>query len=82
VDPVLGREVVESEQVIDILGQAIVRWGIPASFNTDQGSQFTVVAVTSVLKAHGIKISMDGVKRALDSIYVERLWRSLKYEEI
>lgn len=49
-------------------------------FNTDQGSQFTSKAFTGLLKSHGIKISMDGKGRALDNIFVERLWRSVKYE--
>jgi putative transposase len=64
------------------LEEAIARWGVPAIFNTDQGSQFTSEAFTGVLHRHGIRISMDGVKRAIDNIYVERLWRTLKYEEI
>ncbi len=54
----------------------------PEIFNTDQGSQFTSNAFTSVLKQHQIEISMDGKGRALDNVFVERLWRSLKYEEI
>ena len=72
----------DTEFCVAALEEAIARWGVPAIFNSDQGSQFTSEAFTSVLKVHGIKISMDGVKRALDNIYVERLWRSLKYEEI
>jgi len=56
------------------------RW--PAIFNTDQGSQFTSEAFTGVLKAAGIAISMDGVGRAFDNIMVERLWRTVKYEEV
>jgi putative transposase len=51
-------------------------------FNTDQGSQFTSTDFTGVLKAHGIKISMDGKGRCMDNIFVERLWRSLKYESV
>lgn len=54
----------------------------PAIFNTDQGSQFTSVAFTSRLEAAGIVISMDGRGRALDNIFVERLWRTVKYEEV
>jgi putative transposase len=72
----------DTEFCVAALEEAIARWGVPAIFNTDQGSQFTSEAFTSVLKDHGVQISMDGVKRALDNIYVERLWRSLKYEEI
>ena len=57
-------------------------YGVPAIFNTDQGSQVTSEGFISVLEKNGIRISMDGVGRALDNIYVERLWRSVKYEEI
>ncbi len=67
---------------IDALEEAIMLYGVPAIFNTDQGSQFTSEAFTSVLESHKIQISMDGRGRALDNIFVERLWRSLKYEEI
>ena len=58
------------------------KYGTPEIFNTDQGCQFTSEAFTSVLIAQGIRISMDGRGRALDNIFVERLWRSLKYEDI
>jgi putative transposase len=54
----------------------------PEIFNTDQGCQFTAVAFTGILEAAGIRISMDGRGRALDNIFVERLWRSVKYEDI
>ena len=64
------------------LEEAIERYGEPAIFNTDQGSQFTSEAFIGVLKRHSIQISMDGKGRALDNVYVERLWRSLKYEDI
>jgi putative transposase len=64
------------------LEEAIAKYGTPAIFNTDQGSQFTALAFIEVLKSHRIAISMDGVKRCLDNIYVERLWRSVKYEEV
>lgn len=56
--------------------------GKPEIFNSDQGSQFTSNAFTGVLKERGIKISMDGRGRALDNVFVERLWRSVKYEEV
>lgn len=56
--------------------------GIPEIFNTDQGAQFTSEDFTDILKAYGIKISMDGRGRALDNIFIERLWRSVKYEDI
>ena len=61
----------------DALGQ-----GQPEVFNTDQGSQFTSLAFTQVLQEHGVKISMDGKGRYHDNIFVERLWRTVKYEEV
>jgi len=67
---------------VEALEEALEQYGEPAIFNTDQGSQFTSDAFISVLKVHSIEISMDGKGRALDNIYVERLWRSLKYEDI
>jgi putative transposase len=54
----------------------------PEIFNSDQGSQFTSTAFTGILKEHQVAISMDGRGRALDNIFVERLWRSVKYEEV
>jgi putative transposase len=57
-------------------------YGLPEIFNTDQGSQFTSDEFTSILKDSGVKISMDGKGRCMDNIFVERLWRSLKYEEV
>jgi len=54
----------------------------PEIFNTDQGSRYTGAGFTGVLKEHGIRISMDGKGRAMDNIMVERLWRTLKYEDI
>lgn len=67
---------------IDALEEAILKYGVPEIFNTDQGSQFTSDRFTSVLESSGIKISMDGKGRALDNVFVERFWRSLKYENI
>lgn len=72
----------DTEFCISALDEAIIMYGIPAIFNTDQGSQFTSEAFTEKLKSYKIRISMDGKGRALDNIYIERLWRSLKYEEI
>ena len=72
----------DSEFCIAALEEAIMRYGIPGMFNTDQGSQFTSDGFISVLESHDIRISMDGKGRALDNIFVERLWRSLKYEDI
>jgi putative transposase len=57
-------------------------YGVPAIFNTDQGSQFTSDAFVGVLQSHGIRISMDGKNRVLDNVIVERFWRTLKYEDI
>jgi putative transposase len=67
---------------IEVLQEALEKYGVPEYFNTDQGSQFTSDAFIAVLKAHDIKISMDGRGRALDNVFVERFWRSLKYENI
>lgn len=72
----------DTEFCISALEEAIMIYGEPAIFNTDQGSQFTSEAFTEKLKSHKIRISMDGKGRALDNIYIERFWRSLKYEEI
>jgi putative transposase len=67
---------------VDALQEAIAQYGKPEIFNTDQGCQFTSEAFTNVLKHHEIKISMDGKGRWMDNVFVERLWRSLKYEEV
>ena len=67
---------------VRVLKRALATHGIPEIFNTDQGSQFTSLEFTGVLKAHGVKISMDGKGRCLDNVFVERLWRSVKYEEV
>lgn len=72
----------DSEFCVDCLEQALRAYGVPEIFNTDQGCQFTSEAFTGVLQAHGIAISMDGRGRALDNIFVERLWRSVKYEDV
>jgi putative transposase len=66
---------------LDALQQAL-RWGKPEIFNTDQGVQFTAHAFTDLLKTAGIQISMDGRGRAFDNIFNERLWRSVKYEDV
>ena len=62
--------------------EAFARYGQPEIFNTDQGSQFTSEAFTGALKARGIAISMDGRGSWRDNVFVERLWRSIKYEEV
>ncbi|GAB1482722.1 hypothetical protein MASR2M78_15380 [Treponema sp.] len=73
---------IDSEFCIAALKEALDQYGIPAIFNTDQGCQFTSDAFITVLKDKNIQISMDGVNRALDNIYIERFWRTLKYEDI
>ena len=67
---------------LEVLDEAIEKYGIPAIFNSDQGSQFTSEKFTQKLESYNIDISMDGKGRALDNIYIERFWRSLKYEDI
>lgn len=67
---------------VEALKEALFKYGAPEIFNTDQGCQFTSEAFTSVLKTWNIKISMDGKGRFRDNIFVERLWRTLKYERI
>ena len=63
-----------------VLEEALARFGTPDIFNTDQGSQFTSFAFTAVLKDAEIRISMDGRGRWMDNVFIERLWRSMKYE--
>jgi len=67
---------------IEALDEAFRRWGTPEIFNTDQGAQFTAEDFVDVLKAKGVQISMDGKGRWRDNVFVERLWRSVKYEEV
>ena len=67
---------------VEALAEALARYGAPEIFNTDQGSQFTGLDFTGALKNAGVAISMDGRGRYLDNIFVERLWRSLKYEAV
>ena len=67
---------------VSALERALRLFPKPDIFNTDQGAQFTGNSFTGVLKTHGIQISMDGKGRALDNIFIERLWRSVKYEAI
>jgi putative transposase len=71
----------EGDFCIETLERALTR-GKPEIFNSDQGSQFTSPRHTKILETAGILISMDGKGRAIDNIFVERLWRSLKYEEV
>ncbi len=67
---------------VEALKEALERHGSPEIFNTDQGSQFTGSDFTDELKKHGIRISMDGQGRGLDNRMIERLWRSVKYDEV
>ena len=72
----------EAAFCVETLEDALARHAKPEIFNTDQGSQFTGAAFTGVLAAHDIKISMDGKGAWRDNVFVERLWRSVKYEEV
>ena len=72
----------ETDFCIEALEEALTRFGSPEIFNTDQGSQFTSMAFTSVLHREKIAISMDGRGAWRDNVFVERLWRSVKYEEV
>ncbi len=67
---------------LDAVQEAITQYGTPAIFNTDQGCQFTSLEFTGLLKDHGIQISMDGKGCWRDNVFVERLWKSIKYEEV
>ena len=66
---------------VEALEEALSK-GKPEVFNTDQGSQFTSDGFTALLVSHGVRISMDGKGRYMDNIFVERLWRTVKYEEV
>jgi len=71
-----------TEFCVEALQEALTRYGTPEIFNTDQGSQFTTEEFTAVLLAKGVRVSMDGKGRWVDNVFVERLWRSVKYEQI
>ena len=70
----------DAEFCIQALEEAVALFGVPEIFNTDQGSQFTSPRFTDVLKDAGVRISMDGRGRWMDNVFIERLWRSMKYE--
>lgn len=72
----------DTEFCVEALREALHHYGTPEIFNTDQGCQFTSDAFTQVLKDAGIQISMDGKGRWVDNVFIERLWRSFKYEEV
>jgi putative transposase len=72
----------EADFCIEAVEEAMARYGKPEIFNTDQGSQFTSAAFTGLLQDNGIAISMDGRGSWRDNVFIERLWRSVKYEEV
>ena len=72
----------DSDFCVEALEEALARDGPPEIFNTDQGAQFTSQAFTKVLKAHAVAISMDGKGCWVDNVFIERLWRSVKYEDV
>jgi len=72
----------DTELVMSVLNEALLKYGKPEIFNTDQGSQYTSYIHTQTLKDNGITISMDGKGRATDNIVIERFWRSAKVERI
>ena len=72
----------DTDFCLDALQEALRRFGAPEIFNTDQGAQFTSETFTRALKDQGIQISMDGKGRWVDNVFVERLWRSVKYEDV
>ena len=72
----------ETDFCLEALNEAFAKYGTPEIFNTDQGSQFTSLDFTSALQERGIRISMDGRGSWRDNVFVERLWRSIKYEEV
>lgn len=73
---------IDSRFCVEALQEALERYGKPKIFNTDQGAQFTSAAFTDTLEKPGVAISMDGRGRFMDNIFIERLWRSIKYEEV
>lgn len=72
----------EADFCVEAVEEAIARHGAPEIFNTDQGSQFTSQLFTGLLKRHGIAISMDGKGCWRDNVFIERLWKAVKYEEV
>ena len=72
----------DSSFCVDALEEAIAHYGFPEIFNTDQGSQFTAEVFTNTLQLNNIAISMDGKGRWMDNVFIERLWKSVKYEDV
>ena len=76
----METQTLDAHFCVEALHEALEHYGPPEIFNSDQGSQFTSVDFTDGLKEAGIRISMDGKGRWMDNVFIERLWRSLKYE--
>ena len=74
--------ILDAESSLSVVGDAIKKHGRPEIFNSDQGVQFTCKEYVDLLKENNIRISMDGKGRALDNIYIERFWRTIKYQHI
>jgi putative transposase len=72
----------EAEHAVAALEEAFAKYGLPEIVNTDQGSQFTSTDFTDAVRSRGIDLSMDGKGSWRDNVFIERLWRSVKYEEI
>ena len=72
----------DSSFCVDALEEAMANYGCPEIFNTDQGSQFTADVFTGTLHSNNISISMDGKGRWMDNVFIERLWKSVKYEDV
>ena len=72
----------DSSFCVEALEEAIMKYGTPDIFNTDHGSQFTSIEFISILLSHGIRVSMDGQGRWKNNVFIERLWKTGKYEEI
>jgi putative transposase len=72
----------DADFCIEALEEALVKYGTPEIFNTDQGSQFTSEGFLCVLNSQGIRISMDGKGKWMDNVFIQRLWKSLKYENV
>ena len=72
----------EAIHALDVLKEAFARFGRPDIVNTDQGSQFTAQSFVELVQGHGVKLSMDGRGAWRDNVFVERIWRSIKYERV
>lgn len=81
-DLALMRRIDTTDFCVEAVEEAIARYGVPEIFNTDQGCPFTSLEFTQLLTRHGMTISMDGQGCWRDNVFVERLWKSIKYEEV